>query len=104
MNRTLLGAVCGVCLGLGLQARADSDGGLLGSHHPIKHVLLISVDGLHALDLSNYVKSHPDSNLAELEQAWCDVHEQRDFLAVGLISRTGVAGHGRLAGDDRSVV
>ncbi len=25
----------------------------------VRHVLLISVDGLHALDLSIYVKSHP---------------------------------------------
>jgi len=34
--------------------------------HKIKHILLISVDGLHALDLSNYVKSHPQSTLAHL--------------------------------------
>jgi hypothetical protein len=34
--------------------------------HKIKHVLLISVDGLHALDLSNYVNSHPQSTLAQL--------------------------------------
>jgi Type I phosphodiesterase / nucleotide pyrophosphatase len=32
----------------------------------IKHVLLISVDGLHALDLSNYVNAHGDSTLAAL--------------------------------------
>jgi predicted AlkP superfamily pyrophosphatase or phosphodiesterase len=32
----------------------------------IKHVLLISVDGLHALDLANYVASHPNSTLAAL--------------------------------------
>src|SRR5579864_4607822 len=32
----------------------------------IKHVLLISVDGLHALDVANYVKNHPGSALAEL--------------------------------------
>ncbi|PSB26396.1 alkaline phosphatase family protein [Stenomitos frigidus ULC18] len=32
----------------------------------IKHVLLISVDGLHAVDLANYVKTHPDSTLAKL--------------------------------------
>src|SRR3984957_14635019 len=32
----------------------------------IKHVLLISVDGFHALDLSNYVKTHSDSTLAPL--------------------------------------
>ena len=32
----------------------------------VRHVLLISVDGLHALDVSNYVASHPKSALAEL--------------------------------------
>ena len=68
MNRRLLGAVCGACLVLGLTAHADSDDGLLGSHRQIKHVLLISVDGLHALDLSNFVASHPDSTLAELSR------------------------------------
>jgi len=31
-----------------------------------KHVLLISIDGMHALDLSNYVVSHPNSTLAQL--------------------------------------
>jgi Type I phosphodiesterase / nucleotide pyrophosphatase len=68
MKRRLLGAACGVCMAFGLQAHADSDGGLLGSHRQVRHVLLISVDGLHALDLSNYVASHPDSNLAELSR------------------------------------
>lgn len=34
--------------------------------HKIKHILLISVDGLHALDLSTYIKSHPQSTLAQL--------------------------------------
>ena len=32
----------------------------------VKHVLLISVDGLHALDLSTYVANHQDSTLAHL--------------------------------------
>jgi predicted AlkP superfamily pyrophosphatase or phosphodiesterase len=32
----------------------------------IKHVLLISVDGLHALDVANYVGKNPQSALAEL--------------------------------------
>ena len=31
-----------------------------------KHVLLISVDGLHALDVANYVAVNPKSALAEL--------------------------------------
>lgn len=33
-----------------------------------KHVLLISVDGMHALDLTNYVASHPHSTLAQLNE------------------------------------
>jgi hypothetical protein len=43
-------------------ARADDE----LDTHKIKHVLLISVDGLHALDLTNYVASHPNSTLAKL--------------------------------------
>ena len=35
-------------------------------HHSIKHVLLISVDGLHQQDLSWFVKNFPDSALAQL--------------------------------------
>ncbi len=32
----------------------------------IKHVMLISIDGMHAVDLSNYIKTHPNSTLAGL--------------------------------------
>src|SRR6478672_13862458 len=32
----------------------------------VHHVLLISVDGLHALDVANYVANHPNSAMAEL--------------------------------------
>jgi len=38
------------------------------SHGKIKHVLLISVDGLHALDVANYVKNHEDSAFDELAE------------------------------------
>jgi hypothetical protein len=68
MNRKILGAAAGVCMLMGLQASADSDDGPLGAHHQVKHVLLISVDGLHALDLSNFVATHPDSTLADLSR------------------------------------
>jgi len=68
MKRKFLGAAAGVCMLMGLQASADSDDGLLGAHHQVKHVLLISVDGLHALDLSNFVATHPDSTLADLSR------------------------------------
>jgi hypothetical protein len=33
-----------------------------------QHVLLLTIDGLHALDLANYVASHPDSALAKLKK------------------------------------
>jgi hypothetical protein len=57
-----------VALGLALSgscvaAHADDDSFYT---HKVRHVLLISVDVLHALDLSNYVASHKDSNLAAL--------------------------------------
>jgi hypothetical protein len=44
-------------------ARANDE---IGEGHKIKHVLLVSVDGLHALDVANYVAAHPSSALAEL--------------------------------------
>src|ERR1700736_1303381 len=50
---------------LAAPARANDK---LGDGHRIKHVLLISVDGLHALDVANYVASHPNSALAELSE------------------------------------
>ncbi len=31
-----------------------------------RHVLLVSIDGMHALDLENFIKLRPDSNLAKL--------------------------------------
>ena len=39
-----------------------------GSEKRFRHVLLISVDGLHALDVANFVDSHPASALAELSR------------------------------------
>jgi type I phosphodiesterase/nucleotide pyrophosphatase len=42
---------------------ADDDGAL-----PVSHVLLISVDGLHASDLAWYTATHPNSALAQLRQ------------------------------------
>jgi type I phosphodiesterase/nucleotide pyrophosphatase len=44
-------------------ARANDE---LVDGQKIKHILLISVDGLHALDVARFVESHPNSALAEL--------------------------------------
>ena len=49
---------------LSLPAHAQKKNAL--TSHQVQHVLLISVDGLHALDLANYVASHQDSTLAFL--------------------------------------
>jgi hypothetical protein len=67
LGRIFSAAACGLVVAASA-AYADSDDGILGERHEIKRVLLISVDGLHALDLANYVGSHPDSNLAALSR------------------------------------
>ncbi len=54
------------CLMAGMHVQADTGDGQSNLSHSVKHVLLISVDGLHALDLSNYVATHPESTLAQL--------------------------------------
>src|SRR5258708_19264121 len=47
------------------QARADDDNG----SSKIKRVLLISIDGMHSLDMATFIKSHPASALAQLAAA-----------------------------------
>jgi hypothetical protein len=46
--------------------RSDGGGGDRNQRHGVKHVLLISVDGLHQSDLDWYVANHPGSELAKL--------------------------------------
>jgi arylsulfatase A-like enzyme len=48
-------------------AAVDADylkNAVIGSGY--KHVLLISVDGMHAIDLTNWIETHPTSNFATL--------------------------------------
>ena len=52
----------------GSSAPAASAATLSSVARPSKHVLLISVDGLHAVDLDRWVKSNPASILALLSQ------------------------------------
>jgi hypothetical protein len=67
MTRKLL-VLLASFLGFGLQQFADAADGYEGGRPAFRHVLLISVDGLHALDLTNYVAQHPASTLAALSQ------------------------------------
>src|ERR1700729_1413051 len=67
----MLCRIAAVALGCGLLAgplcaRADNE--IAETGHQVRHVLLISVDGLHALDLTTYVATHKDSTLAALSR------------------------------------
>lgn len=44
---------------------------------PIDHVVLISVDGMHALDLERFIAAHPHSNLAQLANQGIDYTNAR---------------------------
>ena len=55
----------GATISAPVYAQDDDHDGIQGK---IKHVLLISVDGFHALDLANYVNTHHDSTLAALSR------------------------------------
>jgi hypothetical protein len=67
MKKQLLAAALslGLTAALKLGPVQASDG---VSEGKIKHVLLISIDGLHALDVANYVKAHEGSALNELSE------------------------------------
>ena len=67
MRKQLIAAALSVGLtAAAVQAPAWAEDGLHDGK--IKHVLLISIDGLHALDVANYVKSHKGSALDELSE------------------------------------
>ena len=54
LKKFTMGLLAATCLGAAAQAEE------------IRHVLLVSVDGLHALDVERFVEGHPKSALAEL--------------------------------------
>ncbi|GAA2013884.1 alkaline phosphatase family protein [Catenulispora yoronensis] len=76
MSRTItrLAVAGGVSALLGgVLAAAPSQAAAHGRDHAsAKHVLLVSVDGLHQSDLAWYVKQHPDSALARLVRGGVD--------------------------------
>ena len=60
ISRMLLSIALTVALFAGV-AHAERDG-----DHRVKHVLLISVDGMHHVDLANWIAHNPNSSLARL--------------------------------------
>src|SRR6266566_1577253 len=64
------------------------------SHSPgkarVKHVLLISVDGLHQSDLEWYVANHPSSELAKLVHGGAEfgnAHALAGRIAIAICQR-----------------
>jgi hypothetical protein len=61
MKKSILKLFCGASVALlAASAHADQDDARY------RHVLLISIDGMHNVDLQNYIASHPSSTLAAL--------------------------------------
>jgi len=68
LGKTLLASILGVSLAVSPLTLHAGGNEITETGHTVKHVLLISVDGLHALDLSNYVNTHHGSTLALLSR------------------------------------
>jgi hypothetical protein len=67
MKKQLLAAALSLgVMGAVLSTPAQANDGW--NEGKIKHVLLISIDGMHALDVANYVKNHEGSALDELAE------------------------------------
>ncbi|HVW69053.1 MAG TPA: alkaline phosphatase family protein [Steroidobacteraceae bacterium] len=66
MKKHISAAAMAVALLAGASAAPAHDHDETPFEGRVRHVLLISVDGLHALDLANYVASHKDSTLVAL--------------------------------------
>ena len=58
----LVGTLCCSLLCIGSRLKAEED----GEDAKIRHVLVISLDGTHALDIANYIAANPHSTLAQL--------------------------------------
>lgn len=67
MKLALAGCLFGMigCSAPGQQVGVSSEA-LTGHGNRVQHVLLISIDGFHDFDLTNYVAAHPSSALASL--------------------------------------
>lgn len=61
-----LSATLGLVASLGTACYSVAGASEKESDGPIKRVMLISVDGMHALDLANFIEANPSSTFAEL--------------------------------------
>ncbi len=59
------------------------------ANHPAEHVLIVTVDGMHAVDLANWVGAHPQSALAGLSRrgvSYTNAHVPWPDGAAGLLA------------------
>ena len=59
-KRMLLASAVATCIGSGPSLAAPV------ANTVYKHVLVVSIDGLHAVDVANFIQAYPGSNLAQL--------------------------------------
>ena len=71
-------------LAIAVPAAASPSRAAVARHAEIKHVLLISVDGMHQSDLDWYVANHPHSELARLATGGAEYTATADRRPVGL--------------------
>ena len=64
--KPILSAIAALLILSTAAATAATPAASLPPDAPVRHVLLISVDGLHTGDLAHFVDAHPDSALASL--------------------------------------
>ena len=84
-------AAVGVCLVIALHAQEQYPAPLkhTAEDHPAEHIILLNVEGLHALDLDTYVAGHPHSMLAELSNravVYTNAHLTWNTEAAGLLA------------------
>ena len=60
------GILCCSLAGVGSRVWAEDDGG--DGSGRVRHVLVISLDGAHSLDIANYIAAKPGSTLAQLSK------------------------------------
>jgi hypothetical protein len=65
----VLFAQFGFAAGKAARSSADEFNSNSASNLKVKRVLLLGIDGMHAVDLENYVRSNPQSTLAKLKNA-----------------------------------
>jgi len=63
MNKKM---VMSLILGCSIVLSGIASHGYAEKQNSIQHVLLISVDGMHSVDIENYIKNYPESNIASL--------------------------------------